>query len=124
MADGNMDWAALAERVRDWALPLAGGIPAALAGWAFGRRKVSAEASKTEAEAEAVESDAMLRRFKALIDGYEARIADLTAEVHSLRDEVKALRQALDQRTREDAERVARLSGLAGGRGRVTPPPD
>lgn len=142
MADGLGEnlWTAL-DKAREWWLPMAGAAPAGFAAWLLGRRKagaeagrIEAEAEKAEAEAEAIVAEAMTKRFAVLIDGYERRISemteqfkvlaegyegrikDLTSEVHSLRDEVKALRMALDQRTRDEAERARRGAGLAGGR--------
>ncbi|CAN2532510.1 hypothetical+protein [Methylocapsa aurea] len=126
MADGQIDIAGIVDKIRDIALPLAGGAtPAAILAWLAGRRrataeaaKIVAEAAKTDAEAEAIGAEALTARFKLLIDGYERRIAemteqlrvltegyegrikDLASEVHSLRDEVKELRKALDARPR------------------------
>ncbi|TDX63982.1 hypothetical protein EDE12_106127 [Methylosinus sp. sav-2] len=130
MAQGEGDMIGMLDRAKDWLLPLASGAtPAAIFGWLAGRKKAeaetakvaadatkaTAEASKAEAEADAVYAGILNERFKALIDGYEKRIADLTAEVHGLRDEVKALRQALDSRTRAEAEDARRRAGLTGG---------
>lgn len=88
------------EALHDYLVPVIGPAATGLIGFAVGRHKDRAEASKIEAEGDALALDSVTASFKALIDGYERRIEDLTAEVTSLREEVKALRQALDKRPR------------------------